>query len=71
MRTYNGNIDLILKNTLPVLEKWLKKWNIISDELIFGKPWVGKNGFYVDDRTVRPNELLSMSLTEINDLIGR
>lgn len=24
MRTYNGNIDLILKNTKPLLEQWLK-----------------------------------------------
>ena len=69
MRTYNGNIDLILENTKPILERWLKKWDIPYDELIFGKPWAGKNGFYVDDKTVRPDELLNMSSDEINLLL--
>ena len=64
MRTYNGNLDLILQNTKPVLEEWLKKWNIPYDELIFGKPYPGKLGFYVDDKTLRPDELLSMSKEE-------
>ncbi|MGM9878939.1 MAG: capsular biosynthesis protein [Bacilli bacterium] len=71
MRTYNGNIDLILKNTKPILEKWLSKWEIPYDEIIFGKPYPGKNGFYVDDRTIRPNELLNLTKEEINELIGR
>lgn len=69
MRTYDGNIDLILKNTKPILEKWLEKWNIPYDELLFGKPWTGKNGFYVDDKTIRPNELLNMELKEIDELL--
>lgn len=71
MRNYNGNIDLILKNTKPILEKWLSKWEIPYDEIIFGKPYPGKNGFYVDDRTIRPNELLNLTKEEINELIGR
>lgn len=68
MRTYNGDISLILKNTKPVLEKWLKKWNIEYDELIFGKPWPGPSGFYVDDRTLRPKELLTKTSKEIDEL---
>lgn len=68
MRTYNGNIDLILQNTKPILEQWLNKWNIEYDELIFGKPWPGPNGMYIDDRTLRPKELLEKSLKEIDNL---
>lgn len=69
MRTYNGDLELILKNTKPILEKWLKKWNIPYDELIFGKPWPGPNGFYVDDRTIRPSELLNNSIEEIEKIM--
>lgn len=69
MRTYDGNIDLILKNTKPILEQWLKKWNIEYDEIIFGKPWPGSDGLYVDDRSIRPKELLTKSKKEIDELI--
>lgn len=69
MRTYNNNIDLILKNTKPILEEWLKKWNIPYDEIIFGKPYPGKLGFYVDDRTVRPREFLEKDIDEIKELL--
>lgn len=69
MRTYNGNVDMILKNTKPVLEGWLKKWNIPYDELIFGKPYPGKLGFYVDDRTIRPKEFLENDIDEIEKLL--
>ena len=76
MRTYEGNIALILKNTKPILEQWLSKWDIPYDELVFGKPWPGPDGFYVDDRTIRPNELLKLSIDKLNermlhDRIGR
>ena len=71
MRTYEGNLDLILKNTKPILEKWLSKWNIPYDELIFGKPWPGPDGFYVDDRTIRPRELLKLSIEKLNERMSR
>lgn len=69
MKTYSDNINLILKNTKPILEKWLEKWNIPYDEIVFGKPYPGKDGYYVDDKTIRPSELLSMTNTEINELL--
>jgi capsule biosynthesis phosphatase len=71
MRTYNNNIELILKNTKPVLEKWLMKWEIPYDELILGKPYPGPDGIYVDDKAVRPRELLEMSGNEIKSIIER
>lgn len=66
MRTYNGNINKILKYTKPILETWLEKWKIPYDEIIFGKPYPGEKGFYVDDKTLRPDELLSMTKDEIS-----
>ena len=71
MRTYKGDIDLILKNTAPVLEAWLKKWDIPYDEIIYGKPWPGKKGFYVDDRTIRPEEFISSTIEDMNRICKR
>ena len=66
MNSYNGNIGLINANTAKILFEWLDKWGIPYDEIIFGKPWPGHNGFYVDDRTVRPDEFLNCSVSELN-----
>ncbi len=65
MRTYNGNLGLINANTAITMTKWLEKWDIPYDEIIYGKPWPDKNGFYVDDRTVRPDEFIKYSHEEI------
>ena len=48
------------------METWLQKWEIPYDEVIYGKPYPGKEGFYVDDKTLRPDELLSMNKDEIS-----
>lgn len=71
MRTYSGNIGEINAKTLPEIINWLNKWNISFDEIITGKPWPGHDGFYVDDRAIRPNELLKYSFSEILELIER
>jgi capsule biosynthesis phosphatase len=52
MRTYEGNMGLILANTAPVMLDWLKRHAIPYDEIHFGKPWPGKGGFYVDDKAI-------------------
>jgi len=66
MNSYNGNIGLINKNTAKILHDWLEKWEIPYDEIIYGKPWPGHKGFYVDDRTVRPDEFLNMDVEELD-----
>lgn len=68
MNTYGGNLGLINKNTAKVLSEWLEKWNIPYDEIIYGKPWPGHKGFYVDDRTVRPNEFLNLSVEQLDEI---
>ena len=68
MKTYNGNLGLINANTAVVMREWLERWNIPYDEIYFGKPWPGKRGFYVDDRAVRPDELLAHAFEELEEI---
>jgi capsule biosynthesis phosphatase len=69
MRTYEGNIGKINIHTLPIITKWLDQHNVPYDEVIVGKPWCGHEGFYIDDRAVRPSEFASLSNDEINELL--
>ncbi|ARR49857.1 HAD-IIIC family phosphatase [Photobacterium damselae subsp. damselae] len=69
MRTYENNVGKINIHTLPVIIEWLDKYNVPYDEIIVGKPWCGHEGFYIDDRAIRPSEFASLSITEINQLI--
>lgn len=71
MNTYNSNTNLIKKNTYPKIVKWLKKHNIFYDELIIGKPWCGVDGFYVDDRAIRPDEFVNLNPKEIDLLLKK
>lgn len=68
MRTYEGNVGKINVHTLPIIMDWLKRHNVPYDEIYVGKPWCGHDGFYVDDRAVRPEEFASMSYDEIRKL---
>lgn len=68
MNSYNGNIGMINKHTAKVLLEWLEKWDIPYDEIIYGKPWPGHKGFYVDDRSVRPDEFLNNTVDELNEI---
>ncbi|MCU1326095.1 MAG: hypothetical protein JWN34_1465 [Bryobacterales bacterium] len=70
MRTYGGNIGLITANTAKMTMAWLDRHEIPYDEIHFGKPWASRVGFYVDDRSVRPDEFLRMSEREINELLA-
>ena len=68
MNSYNGNIGLINVHTAKILLNWLDKWKIPYDEIIYGKPWPGHMGYYVDDRAIRPNEFLENNLDELEIL---
>jgi len=71
MRTHNGNIGAIMKHTAPILVNWLAENDIPYDELHFGKPWCGHDGFYIDDRAVRPREFIENTLDQLHALIDR
>lgn len=68
MRTFSGSVGKINLHTLPVIAAWLKQHDIPVDELLVGKPWCGTDGFYVDDRALRPEEFARMSPNEVHAL---
>mgnify|MGYP000553025221 CR=1 FL=1 len=69
MRTHQGNLGLIHRHTAPVLIDWLQRHDVPFDELHLGKPWCGHDGFYVDDRAVRPKEFLQKTPEELEQLL--
>lgn len=68
MNSYQGNIGMINAHTAKIILAWLDKWEIPYDEIIYGKPWPGHEGFYVDDRAVRPDEFLKYTPDELKEL---
>lgn len=70
MRTHNNSVGKITAHTLPIIIEWLKLHDVPYDEIHVAKPWCGSDGFYIDDRAIRPDEFVRLSLAEINDLIG-
>jgi capsule biosynthesis phosphatase len=71
MRTFENSIGKINAHTLPIIIDWLRRHDIPFDEIHVGKPWCGTEGFYVDDRAIRPSEFVRLSLEEIRELIGK
>ena len=71
MRTYDANVGKINIYTLPNIISWLNKYNVPYDEIIVGKPWCGYDGFYIDDKAVRPSEFHRMNEKEIHQLLEK
>jgi capsule biosynthesis phosphatase len=71
MRTYEGNVGKINVHTLPNIVAWLQKHEVPFDEVYIGKPWCGLDGFYIDDKAVRPSEFLTKNYTEIVELLKK
>lgn len=71
MRTFEGNVGKINVHTLPTILEWLDNHNVPYDEVIVGKPWCGHDGFYVDDRAIRPSEFVNMTFDEITEMLAK
>lgn len=71
MRTHNGNIGKINVLTLPGIIDWLNKHHIPFDEVVVGKPWCGFDGFYIDDKAIRPSEFANLTYDEIQDMLKK
>lgn len=71
MRTHQNSVGKINALTLPVILAWLAEHDVPYDEIHVGKPWCGDDGFYVDDKAVRPSEFVSLSYEEIRDRLAR
>lgn len=69
MRTYEGDIKKMQIYTLPIIIDWLKKHDVPYDDIIIGKPWCGFDGFYVDDKAIRPSEFVEKTYDEILDIL--
>lgn len=69
MRTYAGEVGKINIHTLPIILEWLNKYQIPFDEVIVGKPWCGDDGFYVDDKAIRPSEFTNFSKEKIFSIL--
>lgn len=69
VRSFAGNLGKINARTLPTLIRWLDAHNIPYDEIYVGKPWCGHDGFYVDDRAVRPDEFANLDYIQICELL--
>jgi capsule biosynthesis phosphatase len=70
MNTFKDNLGLINANTLPVIIEWLKKYNVPYDEILIGKPWCGEQGFYIDDKAIRPSEFVNHTYDEIIKILN-
>lgn len=70
MRTYGGVVGRINVHTLPGIIEWLDRHDVPYDEIVVGKPWCGTEGFYVDDRSIRPSEFARLSHAEILRLLA-
>ncbi|AYV11733.1 MAG: HAD hydrolase family protein [Shewanella algae] len=70
MRTFEGNVGKINIHTLPVITTWLDKHQVPYDEILVGKPWCGHEGFYIDDRAIRPSEFAKLSREQIEELLA-
>ena len=71
MRTYRGNVGKINVHTLPGILEWLDLNQVPYDQVIVGKPWCGTEGFYVDDRAVRPAEFVNLTEAQLQDLVQK
>jgi len=69
MRTFAGNVGKINVHTLPTIIEWLEANEVPYDEVHVGKPWCGFDGFYVDDKAIRPSEFAEMSHEEIKAIL--
>ncbi|MDK9759434.1 capsular biosynthesis protein, partial [Vibrio sp. D173a] len=65
------NVGKINIFTLPIITEWLDKDDVPYYEVLIGKPWCGKDGFYVDDRAIRPSEFSKKSKEEIDAILAK
>lgn len=70
MRKYSGDISKINQNTVPEIIRWLERNNVDVDGVVVGKPWCGTNGFYVDDKAIRPDEFVDLTYEQVLELIN-
>lgn len=71
MNSFKNSVGLINAITLPIVIEWLNNHQIPFDEIHVGKPWCGNEGFYVDDKAIRPDEFIKLRYEEILQLVNK
>jgi capsule biosynthesis phosphatase len=69
MKTFSNDEAKIIADISQITINWLNAHNVPYDGIKFGKPHA-ENGFYIDDKTIRPNEFLELDESEIYKLIS-
>jgi capsule biosynthesis phosphatase len=70
MRTHKNDESKVLAGVGQITMSWLKKHDVPYDGIKFGRPFA-QNGFYVDDKTVRPLDFVTKSEEEILAMIKK
>lgn len=68
MRTHRGDEAKVIGEIGKITTDWLEKHNVPYDGIKYAKPFA-ENGFYIDDKAIRPKEFLDLSIEEIKGLI--
>ncbi|WP_420600850.1 glycosyltransferase family 2 protein [Flagellimonas sp.] len=58
MKSLKGDLKRIHEHTRPIALKWLEENNVHFDDVIFGKPYCGEEGHYVDDKNISIEEFV-------------
>lgn len=69
MRTCRNDESKVLADIAHITIEWLKQHGVPYDGIKFGKPYA-ENGFYIDDKAIRPDEFLTLSEAEIQRIVG-
>jgi len=64
METFSSDEARVVADIAETTTRWLKRHEVPYHGLRFGKPYA-RNGLYVDDKAIRPDEFVRMSLAEI------
>lgn len=69
MKTHSRDESRVLADIGEITFAWLKKHKVPYDGIKFGKPFA-ENGFYIDDKAIRPDEFINKSEKEIFRIIA-
>lgn len=58
MKSLEGDLNRIHEITKPIAIKWLEENEVQYDDIIFGKPYCGEEGHYVDDKNISIEEFV-------------
>ncbi len=67
MKTQKADEGRVVANIGMITLEWLRRHKIPFDSIRFGKPYA-EGGFYVDDKAIRPSELVNLKYERLKEL---